>query len=205
MTLDEFLYGKTPDAWCEQAAQQLDILLIDHAHCEKKAASTALNLMYRYPEQPDLIYRLSRFAREELRHFEQVLKIMQSRGIALKHLAPARYAGRLHRAISQQEPLRLIDTLLVSALIEARSCERFRAVIPYLDDELAKFYRGLLSSEERHFTTYLAMAKDFALQAGIDIETRIRVLAELENQLIQTPDEQFRFHSGKPVTQPACV
>ncbi len=198
MTVDEFLGPLTPQAWCEMASKQLDLILLDHAHCEKKAASTALNLMYRYPQHTDLIYRLSRFAREELRHFEQVLKIMQSRGVALQHLAPSRYAGTLHKQISTSEPRRLVDTLLVSAFIEARSCERFRVLMPYLDDELAKFYGGLYAAEERHFTTYLAMARQHASLHGIDAEARIRELRVVENDLVVSADSQCRFHSGPP-------
>lgn len=198
MTLDEFLISATPKAWCEMAAQNIPTLLIDHAHCEKKAASTAINLLYRYPQHTALMYRLSRFAREELRHFEKVLQLMQARGITLIHLSPCRYAGSLHKHIAQHEPLRLIDTLLISALIEARSCERFRALVPYLDDRLAKFYGGLLAAEQRHFTAYLEMAHDFAELYSVDIAPRMECVRKAEAELIQTPDERFRFHSGVP-------
>ncbi|MDF1795979.1 MAG: tRNA-(ms[2]io[6]A)-hydroxylase [Coxiellaceae bacterium] len=195
-----FLLGSTPTAWCEMAVERLDLLLIDHAHCEKKAASTAMNLIYRYPQYPDLIHRLSCFAREEMRHFEKVLKLMTARGVTYTHLSPSRYAGELYKQVATVEHNRLVDTLLLAAFIEARSCERFSALLPYLDDELAKFYGGLLAAEARHFATYLKMARQFA-PCDFDIDARVGALAEVENQLIQSPDEQFRFHSGCPVVQ----
>jgi tRNA-(ms[2]io[6]A)-hydroxylase len=204
LSLDEFLLVPTPDAWLAMAVSRLDLLLLDHAQCEKKAASTALNLIYRYPQYDDLIYRLSRFAREELRHFEKVLDLMKARGYRYDHLAPGRYAKGLHEQIEKSEPARLIDTLLVCAFIEARSCERFRALLPRLDAELAKFYGGLLAAEERHFTTYLAMAESFALPQGIDVASRITRLAQKEAELIQAPDSVFRFHSGVP-EQSVCM
>ena len=107
----------TPNTWIEKALQHPEILLIDHAHCEKKAASTALALIYRYPEQHELVARLSRLAREELRHFEQVLKIMHQRNITFQHLAPARYAQGLLKHARTHEPAKLIDTLLIAAFV----------------------------------------------------------------------------------------
>ncbi len=193
-----FLLEPTPIAWCEMAAENIELLLIDHAHCEKKAASTAMNLIYRYPQYPDLLHRLSCFAREEMRHFEQVLKLIRKRGYTYTHLAPSRYAGELYKQVATVEPIRLVDTLLLAAFIEARSCERFSALLPYLDDELAKFYSGLLAAEARHFTTYLKLAQHFAPD-DYDTDARITLLAKVENQLIQSPDEQFRFHSGCPI------
>ncbi len=183
----------TPDAWIAKALEQPEILLIDHAHCEKKAASTALALIYRYPQHSALVARLSRLAREELRHFEQVLKIMQQRNIAFKHLAPARYAQGLLRHVRTHEPAKLIDSLLMAAFVEARSCERFAALIPYLDSELAKFYQGLLASEARHYQHYIDFAVHFAQQS---LQAQIDKFTIIERDLIESPDEQFRFHSG---------
>ncbi len=192
-----FLLETTPPAWCEMAADNIDVLLIDHAHCEKKAASTAMNLIYRYPQYPDLLHRLSCFAREEMRHFEQVLKLIRKRGYTYTHLAPSRYAGELYKQVSTVEPYRLVDTLLLAAFIEARSCERFSALLPYLDEELAKFYGGLLAAEARHFTTYLKLAHHFATES-YDVGQRAAEFAVVENDLVQSADDQFRFHSGCP-------
>ena len=189
-----FLPCATPLSWVEWALENPEVLLVDHANCEKKAASTALNLMYRYVDQPRLLHKLSRLAREELRHFEQVFALMQKRGVAYPQLTASRYAGELRRAVRGNEPGRLVDTLLVGALIEARSCERFAALIPVLDAELADFYSSLLKSEARHFEDYLGLAAGLASAAEID--ERLAVLRTREAELIQSPDAEFRFHSG---------
>jgi tRNA-(ms[2]io[6]A)-hydroxylase len=194
--IQAFLPCATPDAWVEWALAHPDILLIDHANCEKKAASTALNLLYRYVEHPKLLRKLSRLAREELRHFEQVTAIMQRRGVEYVQLSASRYAAGLRRDLRSHEPARLIDTLVIGALIEARSCERFAALAPHLDAELAEFYLSLLKSEARHFTDYLALAVSFSSQSEVD--ERVEVFAETEAELIQSGDREFRFHSGVP-------
>lgn len=191
--IDTFLLCATPQAWIEQALQQQDILLIDHANCEKKAASTAMTLMFRYIERPDLQSKLSRLAREELRHFEQVAALMKKRGIPYRPVSASLYAGRLRAHVRSSEPGKLIDTLIVGAFIEARSCERFYRLAPFLDDELAKFYRSLLKSESRHYQDYLAMAEKYA--AG-PIADRVDFFAEVEREAILSPDSEFRFHSG---------
>ena len=119
--IHEFLPCRTPEQWIENALANQDVMLIDHAHCEKKAASTALSLMYRYVDNTDLLNKMSRLAREELRHFEQVLAIMKKRGVAYTHLSPARYAAGLREAVRTEDPGRLVDVLIVGAIIEARS------------------------------------------------------------------------------------
>jgi tRNA-(ms[2]io[6]A)-hydroxylase len=192
----EFLPCATPRSWVEWAVQNPDSLLVDHANCEKKAASTALNLMYRYVEHHHLLNKLSRLAREELRHFEQVIAIMQARGIDYPQLSASRYAAGLRGEVRTSEPGRLIDTLLVGAIIEARSCERFAALTPVLDAELAGFYHSLLKSEARHFLDYLALAR--RLSTSEEVSARLPVLLDRERVLIQSPDVEFRFHSGVP-------
>lgn len=195
----QFLHCQTPQAWVETALENIDTLLIDHAHCEKKAASTALSLMYRYPEKTDLVLRLSKIAREELRHFEQVVTILRDRQVAYVSTAASRYAESLFRITLRHEPAKLIDTLILGAIIEARSCERFYCLIPHLDEHLAKFYTRLLSSEARHFQTYLDFAREFADEP---IDQRVNEFLQAEKQLIEGEDDQFRFHSGVPVNQP---
>ncbi len=194
--LREFLGCDTPPEWIDWALANPALLLIDHANCEKKAASTALKLIFRYTDYPDLLHKLSRLAREELRHFEQVLKIMQRRGIHYRTIGAARYAGGLHAAVRSSEPERLVDTLVVGAIIEARSCERFAALAPHLDKELADFYRSLLKSESRHFRDYLKLAKQASDSA--EVARRVEVFLALEAPLIQGKDAEFRFHSGIP-------
>lgn len=190
-----FLGCETPDGWIQAALANQALLLIDHAHCEKKAASTAMTLMFRYVDRTDLLNKMSRLAREELIHFEQVLAIMEARGIRYDHLTPARYAGGLRAAVRTHEPGRLVDVLIVGAFIEARSCERFAKLAPCLDAELAKFYRSLLKSEGRHYQDYLGLARE---AAGESIDDRIALFRGIENELILSPDDEFRFHSGAP-------
>ncbi len=193
--INDFLPCETPDAWIASALANQDLMLIDHAHCEKKAASTALSLMYRYVDRPALLHKMSRLAREELRHFEQVLAIMKKRGIVYGHLSPSRYASGLRKGVREADPARLVDVLIVGAFIEARSCERFAKLAPHLDEELQDFYASLLKSEARHFQDYLHLAEQ---AAGTDISDRIAAFAQAERELIEAPDGEFRFHSGPP-------
>jgi tRNA-(ms[2]io[6]A)-hydroxylase len=194
--IQAFLLCPTPRAWVTWALENPEILLVDHANCEKKAASTALNLMYRYVDHHKLLTKLSRLAREELRHFEQVIAIMKARGVEYPQLSASRYAGTLRKQVRSEEPGRLVDTLLVGAIIEARSCERFAMLAPELDAELGHFYRSLLKSESRHFMDYLKLAREVGSQA--EVEERLPVLLSHERQLIEEPDVEFRFHSGVP-------
>ena len=193
-----FLANRTPDAWLAHARRHLPDLLLDHANCELKAASTALGLIYRYPDQSELVQRMSRLAREELRHFEQVRKIMAARDIEFRKITASRYAGSLRAAVREAEPDRLVDVLIVGALIEARSCERFAALVPHLPADLARFYAGLLASESRHFEHYLAFARRQSGTGNDSFESRVDELRSLEAELIERPDTQFRFHSGMP-------
>lgn len=201
--IQAFLGCSTPQAWIDIAAmpESLPVLLIDHAHCEKKAASTAMNLMFRYVDRSDLLNKMSRLAREELIHFEQCLSLMEARGIEYGHMSPARYASGLRAQVRTSEPGRLVDLLIIGAFIEARSCERFAELAPYLDDELCKFYRSLLKSEGRHYQDYLSLAKAYA---GEPIDDRVAEFRAIEAQLIQEPDAEFRFHSGLPLSGQAA-
>ncbi|WP_339898001.1 tRNA isopentenyl-2-thiomethyl-A-37 hydroxylase MiaE [uncultured Gilvimarinus sp.] len=196
--INDFLLCETPDSWIAGALANPELLLLDHANCEKKAASTALNLMYRYVDDFELLNKMSRLAREELRHFEQVIAIMQSRGIAYEQINAARYAAELRKPVRTHEPARLVDTLIVGAIIEARSCERFAKLAPHLDDELQKFYLSLLKSEARHFKDYLKLAQKSAGNDSID--DRVMLFLEREKRLVQEVDSEFRFHSGPAET-----
>ncbi|MDR0781088.1 MAG: tRNA isopentenyl-2-thiomethyl-A-37 hydroxylase MiaE [Pseudomonadales bacterium] len=192
-----FLPCATPKAWLERAVREPALLLIDHANCEKKAAATAMNLMYRYVDRMELLVKMSQLAREELLHFEQVVALMQELGIAYAHLGPARYAAGLRQHLRTHEPAKLVDTLIVGAYVEARSCERFAALLPHLEPRIARFYASLLRSELRHFQDYLALAQ---LYASEDISARVAWFRTIEQELIESPDMDFRFHSGVPVT-----
>ena len=197
-SIQAFLEVPTPASWVREAIDRLPELLHDHANCELKAASTALGFIYRYPDKAELAHRMSRLAREELRHFEQVRKILAERGVEFEHVSASRYAGKLREAVRDREPQRLMDMLIVGALIEARSCERFAALVPHLPDDLARFYAGLLASEARHFEHYLAFAREACDVSDEEFDARVDALKALEASLIDSPDEQFRFHSGTP-------
>ena len=197
-----FLSTPTPTAWLDEAAARLPELLLDHANCELKAASTALGFLYRYPERTTLAQRMSRLAREELRHFEQVRSIMEEMAVPFRRLSASRYAGRLREAARPAEPYKLLDMLLIGALIEARSCERFARIAPRLPDKLGRFYGGLLASEARHFEHYIAFARSECGADDDDVDNRLRQLLEIEAALITEPDDEFRFHSGTPRKAP---
>lgn len=194
-TLNEFLQVKTPQGWINYAVQHIPLLLIDHAHCERKAAATAINFMSKYPEKKELIDVMSPLAREELLHFEKVMDIMNKRGIKFGPLLPSGYATQLHQQAARTNYVeRLCDQLIIGAIIEARSCERFHAIIPYIEADLAKFYSTLVKSEARHFEDYLRLAQLY----GGNINTRIAQFLALENEFILATDTVFRFHSGIP-------
>ena len=188
------LLAPTPLAWVEAAAARWPELLLDHANCEKKAASTALALMFAYPEDSALVRALSRLAREELRHFEQVLRAMEGLGVAFARQRPGRYGHELRRVLRTSDPGRKLDLLLSAALIEARSAERFRLLAPRLPAPLAPLYEELGESEARHFELYTG----FAERLGPDWRGRLHELAIHEARLISSPDDELRFHSGIP-------
>ncbi|HEX5843528.1 MAG TPA: tRNA isopentenyl-2-thiomethyl-A-37 hydroxylase MiaE [Pseudomonas sp.] len=194
--IHEFLGCRTPDAWIAAALADQQTLLIDHKNCEFKAASTALSLMAKYSTYVDLLNAMSRLAREELVHHEQVLRIMKRRKIGLRPVSAARYASGLRKIVRTHEPYKLVDTLVVGAFIEARSCERFEALVPHLDEELGKFYFGLLKSEARHFQGYLKLAYQYGEER--DVNQAIERVRAAERELIESADTEFRFHSGVP-------
>jgi tRNA-(ms[2]io[6]A)-hydroxylase len=192
----DLLLAATPPQWVEAAVVRWRELLNDHAQCEKKAASTALALMFTYPEDHRLSLALSRLAREELRHFEQVQKLMKALAVPFERQRPGRYAAGLRAQVRTADPGRKLDLLLTGALIEARSCERFRLLAPRLPAEVAGFYGQLARSEARHFEQYLELARGVA--EAQQWQGRLRQLAECEARLAAAPDEELRFHSGPP-------
>ncbi len=193
----DFLAVKTPEAWLTYAANQLPTLLLDHAHCERKAATTALNHLCKYSKHAELVAVMSPLAREELLHFEKVIRLMEERGIAYGPLKPSGYAQAMREQVIKHDYLQqLTDELIIGAIIEARSCERFHALVPYLEDEaLAKFYVSLIKAESRHFQDYLRLA---ALYSPVTIDARVQFFLEVEGQLITKEDNVFRFHGGIP-------
>ncbi len=198
--IQQFLLCATPEAWLVEAEKNLDIILIDHAHCERKAASTAMSLLFRYVDRKELLVKLSQLAREELLHFEQVLEFMEQLDVKYDHMTAGRYAKELRQDIRSNEPFRLVDTLIIGAIIEARSCERFAALAPRLlknerTAALGRYYVFLLKSESRHYEDYLALA---TLYSPEDIKGRVESFLACEKQLIEGADSELRFHSGVP-------
>lgn len=191
----EFLGCETPDVWVKKALTELPTLLVDHAQCEHKAAASAMSLMYRHAEFDELLDKMTQLVREEILHFEQVIKIMRERGVEYGHQTPSRYAATLLKHVRNRPPERLVDKLIVGAFVEARSCERFSKLVPVLDEQLAKFYHSLLRSEARHFEDYLELAE---IAEGGSVDDRVAFFREKEAELISSPDSQFRFHSGVP-------
>ena len=192
----DFLCCPTPQGWIDYACGALDTLLIDHANCEYKAASTGMSLVHKYRSHPKLQRLMARLVREEMLHYEQVLMFMERFGVTYKPLSASRYARTLRDSISASEPDRLVDLLVVGAIVEARSCERFASLWPHLPDALGKYYRSLLRSEGRHYRDYLTLAGEMTDRSALDC--RLRHFLEIDAALITSPDHEFRFHSGVP-------
>tara|TARA_Y100000814_G_scaffold202873_1_gene149545 strand:- start:497 stop:1111 length:615 start_codon:yes stop_codon:yes gene_type:complete len=196
----QFLPCETPPQWIDFALTNQETLLVDHANCEKKAASNAMHLLYRYTSKPELMIKMSQLAREEILHFQQVVEILREREIEYVQLSPSRYANQMRKLISHHEKWHLVDTLIVGAFIEARSCERFGALAPELDEKLKRFYTSLIKSESRHFYDYLELAQSYCKE---DIGDRVHQFRITEEQLINSTDTKFRFHSGIPRSENA--
>lgn len=193
----DFLGARTTQSWVNAAIANLPLIIQDHANCEKKAAGTAMNMMFRYEFSYDLQCKLAQLIREEMLHYEQVLGIMNDRGQDWEYLSAGRYAKGMLKHKRTYEPAAMIDVLIIGAFIEARSCERFAALAEVINDErLAKYYRYLLKSESRHFEDYLALAQSLSEDS---IDERVAFFKEVEAELISSPDTELRFHSGAPV------
>ena len=193
-TTIKFLKQPTSAQWVKQAIAHLDTMLLDHSHCERKAAGVALNLMFRYPSYTKLVRQLTAIAREELEHFEQVNQWLDRRGIALGPLPAPPYGARLNAEIRRTEPDRLLDTLLVSALIEARSHERLGLLAQHCPDpELARFYGALMASEARHYGIYWVLATTYF--DGETVTQRLETLSIAESDILATLHPEPRIHS----------
>lgn len=188
------LHAPTPPRWLAQVSAHLDELLIDHAHCEKKAAGVAMNLLFAYVDEPELVRAMTGIVQEELSHFHLVLDLLARRQIRFRRIPPSKYAERLRMLASKLEPMRAVDRLLIAALIEARSCERFGLLRDHLaDQELAAFFGSLFESEARHHSTYVRLAKLFASEKCV--EDRLAELAIAESRIIEEGEDVPRMHS----------
>jgi tRNA 2-(methylsulfanyl)-N6-isopentenyladenosine37 hydroxylase len=188
------LKSTTSPDWLASVETHLEDVLLDHAHCEKKAAGTAMNLIFAYVDRVELVKEMTTIVNEELDHFRQVIDLLESRGVRFRRLTPSSYGQRLNELIRKQEPGKAVDRLLVAGLIEARSCERFAILKDHLSDRsLAAFYASLFESEARHHSTYVQMAKLFAPDDAI--HQRLEELATAEAQIIASSDDPPRMHS----------
>ena len=188
------LHAPTPDRWLTKVTAHLDELLIDHAHCEKKAAGVAMNLLFAYVDEVELARAMTVIVQEELSHFHLVLDLLERRGIRFRKIPPSKYAERLRALASKLEPMRAVDRLLVAALIEARSCERFGLLRDHLADaELATFFGSLFESEARHHSTYVRLAKLFVPEERVS--QRLEELAIEESRIIEEGEDWPRMHS----------
>ena len=188
------LHSASDARWLAQVDAHLDDVLIDHAHCEKKAAGVAMNLLFSYVDHVPLARAMTEIVTEELEHFQQVLSLLERRGIPFRKLSPSSYGQRLHELVRRQEPARAVDRLLVAGLIEARSCERFALLRDHVADaELREFYGGLFESEARHHSTYVRLACDFAPTEAV--HERLHQLADAEAVIIDRGDPVARMHS----------
>ena len=192
-----FLKTPTPDAWVSYALGDLTTLLVDHANCEYKAAATGMSLITKYKHLPRQLRLMARLVRVEMLHYEQVLVFMDRMGIEFRSLSASRYARTLRESVRTNENDRLVDLLIVGAIVEARSCERFAALWPHLPTPLGRYYKSLLRSEGRHYQDYLALAQENSDQESVD--ARLEHFLRIDEQLIVSPDQEFRFHSGVPV------
>ena len=188
------LKSSSSQRWLDQVDQHLDEILIDHAHCEKKAAGCALNMLFAYVDNEPLCQEMTRIVNEELEHFHLVLDLLKKRGIRFRRLKPSTYGRKLNDLVRKIEPERAVDRLLIASLIEARSCERFSLLRDHVQDqELVEFYGSLFEAEARHHTTYVRLAKMFASDDNVD--ARLDELAVEEAAIIATGDEVPRMHS----------
>lgn len=190
----KFLKTPTSQAWVEQALANLDVILLDHAQCERKAAGVAMSLINRYPSDASTVKVLTAIAQEELAHFAQVNQWLERRGVPFGPLPPPPYGAGLRQQVRPEEPHRQMDVLLVSALIEARSHERLGLLAEHCPDaELAQFYRSLMASEARHYGAYWVLAIDRFPRAAV--EARLDDLAATESFILSSLHPQPRMHS----------
>ncbi|MFN5308429.1 MAG: tRNA-(ms[2]io[6]A)-hydroxylase [Candidatus Kapaibacterium sp.] len=178
------LKNNTNPAWIDIAVQNMEAIMIDHAHCERKAASNGISMILRYPEKAELVKAMIDLVDEEMEHFRYVFQELQSRGITMTRDKGDVYAQKLSENIRKPEPEKLLDLLLVDALIEARSCERFLLLSksPMVSDDLQKFYHQLFASEAGHYRTFTDIARLYF--PAETVKSRLEELAEIEAGIV---------------------
>lgn len=191
------LKSATDPRWADLAGKELDEVLTDHAYCEQKAASTAISLIVKYPEFPELVQEMSKLAQEEMEHFQRVHEIIVQRGYTLGRERKDDYVNELLGFLNMNQIRvgQLVEKLLFAAMIEARSCERFRVLSDNIEDqEIATFYRELMASEAGHHTLFLKFARQYGKPAGIDVDARWNEFLEFEAGMIKRYEARARIH-----------
>ena len=197
MTIGEVkLREATPQSWLKVAIRHVPELLSDHACCEKKAATMALSLMKYFYAYPNILSKLSKIAREELVHYEQVLQMHKKLKYTFKPKPACRYAKGLWQEVDKSGQFALVDQLMICAIIEARSCERFAKLTPILPEPLSSYYHKLYQAEKRHASVYLDFAR--VLIEESKVMSRLDRLLQIEGDLVLMGESVFRFHSGVP-------
>jgi tRNA-(ms[2]io[6]A)-hydroxylase len=185
----------TDPRWANIAESNLEEILSDHAWCEQKAATNAITLITQNSEHQDLVEELTAIAIEEMQHFQMVIELIKQRGYTLSRERKDDYVGRLVK-FSKKDGSRnqsFIDRLLFAAMIEARSCERFRVLsLNIKDEELAKFYHELMVSEAGHYTSFLNFARKYTID--VDVDKRWKEWLEFEGELIQSFGTREAIH-----------
>lgn len=187
----------TDPRWAYLAGQDIEEVLTDHAFCEQKAASTCISLIVKYPEFPELVTEMSALVREEMEHFQRVHEIILKRGMKLGRERKDPYVNELAQFISKEgdQNKLLVDRLLFSAMIEARSCERFRVLSDNIEDEeLAAFYRELMASEAGHYTLFLQFARKYANPNVVDVDVRWQQWLDYEAEVISRYGKIGQIH-----------
>lgn len=177
----------TDPRWVNIAENNIEEILTDHAYCEQKAASTAISLIVQYPEYPELVDAMTELAQEEMEHFKMVHNLIKARGLTLGKERKDEYIHRLLEFFKKgtNRHQGLINKLLFCAMVEARSCERFRTLSENVQDkELAKFYHDLMISEATHYTMFLKFARKFG-EGKIDVDAQWNAFLEYEKEVIQ--------------------
>ncbi len=193
---NDVIQSKTCQKWLSVAVDRIDLLLIDHAHCERKAAQNAMTLIFKFPHMTEMVMSLSKIVREEMVHFEQVLRLLKKNNMSFRALKSGGYAASLAQAVNHETTLtQLVDQLLIAAIIEARSCERLGLLAPMLPDTMSGFYAKLHQAEARHCKTFIDLA---TVIAPNNVQERLTYLAKVEASWLVKPDANFRFHSGMP-------
>lgn len=183
----------TSEEWIRSVNADPAAVLSDHAHCEKKAAMMAVSLINRYPEKHALVVAMAELAQEEMGHFAQVVAMLHSRGYELAYDAGDNYVQQLRTLVRTHEPVKLLDSLIVGSLIEARSCERFALLADSVEDnELREFYRSLLESEARHRSEFLKLARLYFDRSEVDL--RLKQLSALEAEIILSLQHHPTMH-----------